>query len=227
MGRTELAEARHEARTEATFFLLIALGLLVALGILSIHDDWHLRGDGIGGWLWIVLCVPELILLGVIQYSARMEDHVVAHRTTQATFALVVAGTSIGLGVVVDSLLTQNLDGGQLLATAVVVWFTNVIVFGLWYWTIDGGGPIQRALHNRELRDFQFPQDENPTLAPSDWYPRLEDYTYVAFTNAIAFSPTDAMPLTRWTKWLMALESALSIVAILLVAARAVNVIGS
>jgi hypothetical protein len=86
---------------------------------------------------------------------------------------------------------------------------------------------VQRALHQRELRDFQFPQDENPGLAPPAWYPRLEDYTYVAFTNAIAFSPTDAMPLTRWAKWLMALESALSVVAILVVAARAVNVVGS
>ena len=227
MARTELAEARHEARTEATFFLLIALALLVALGLVSVHEHWHLRGDAIGGWLWLVLCAPELALLVFVHYSARMDDHVRVHRGLQATFALVVVGNAIGLGVVVFSLLTQKLHGGQLLATAVVVWFTNVIVFGLWFWTLDGGGPVKRALHNRELRDFQFPQDENPQLAPSGWYPRLEDYTYVAFTNAIAFSPTDAMPLTRWAKWLMALESALSVVAILVLAARAVNVIGA
>jgi hypothetical protein len=227
MGRTELAEARHEARTEASFFLLIGLGLLIALGLASVHEQWHLRGDTLGGWLWLLLCIPELILLGFVQLSARIDDHVEVHRTLQGLFGLVVLGNAIGLGVVVNSLLTQNLHGGQLLATAVVVWFTNVLVFGLWYWTLDGGGPVQRALHNRELRDFQFPQDENPQLASSAWYPRLEDYMYVAFTNAIAFSPTDAMPLTRWTKWLMALESGLSVVAILLVAARAVNVIGS
>jgi hypothetical protein len=227
MARTELAEARHEARIEATFFLLIALGLLVALGAVSIHEGWHLRGDRLGGWLWLLLCVPELLLLGVIRYSARMEDHVVAHRVLQTMLGLVVLGNAVGLAVVVDSLLTQSLNGGQLLATAVVVWLTNVIVFGLWFWTLDGGGPVQRALHHRELRDFQFPQDENAELAPSGWYPRLEDYTYVAFTNAIAFSPTDAMPLTRWAKWLMALESGLSVVAILVVAARAINVLGS
>jgi hypothetical protein len=227
MGRTELAEARHEARTEATFFLLIALALLIALGLVSVHEQWHLRGDALGGWLWLLLCVPELILLAFVQLSARIADHVEVHRALQGLFALVVLGNAIGLGVVVYSLLTQNLHGGQLLATAVVVWFTNVIVFGLWYWTLDGGGPVQRALHNRELRDFQFPQDENPQLASSAWYPRLEDYTYIAFTNAIAFSPTDAMPLTRWAKWLMALESGLSVVAILVLAARAVNVIGS
>jgi len=227
MGRTELAEARHEARTEATFFLVIALGLLVALGLVSVHQQWHLRADAIGGWLWLLLCIPELVLLAFVQVSARMDDHVQVHRSVQGIFGLVVLANAVGLGVVVYSLLTQNLHGGQLLATAVVVWLTNVIVFGLWYWTLDGGGAVQRALHQRELRDFQFPQDENPGLAPPAWYPRLEDYTYVAFTNAIAFSPTDAMPLTRWAKWLMALESALSVVAILVVAARAVNVVGS
>jgi uncharacterized membrane protein len=199
----------------------------VALGAVSVHQGWHLRGDALGGWIWLVLCVPELVLLAVVRYSARMDDHARAHRTTQAVFALVVLGNAVGLFVVVYSLLTQKLQGGQLLATAVVVWLTNVIVFGLWYWTLDGGGPVQRALHQRGLRDFQFPQDENPQLASSGWYPHLDDYTYVAFTNAIAFSPTDAMPLTRPAKWLMALESALSVVAILVVAARAVNVIGS
>jgi hypothetical protein len=227
MGRTEIQEARSEARWEATFFMAIAIGLLVALGLLSIHADWQLRGDPVGGWFWFVLAVPELILVAAVQYSARMEDHVGAHRLLQVPFGLVVAGNAVALGVVVSSLLTQNLAGAQLLATAVVVWATNVIVFGLWFWTLDGGGPIKRALHTRELRDFQFPQDENPGLAASDWYPRLEDYTYVAFTNAIAFSPTDAMPLTRWAKWLMALESALSVIAVLVVAARAINVLGS
>src|SRR5262249_36944891 len=227
MARTELAEARHEARVEASFFLLIALGLLVALGTVSIHENWHLRGDTVGGWLWLVLCVPELVLLGFIFFSARMDDHVRVHRTLLGLFAVVVLGTAVGLGVVVDSLLTQQLHGGQLFATAVVVWFTNVIVFGLWYWTLDGGGPVERALHQRELRDFQFPQDENPQLASSSWYPRLEDYTYVAFTTGIASGRTEAMRWRRGARVLMTLESALSVIAILVVAARAVNVVGS
>ncbi len=77
------------------------------------------------------------------------------------------------------------------------------------------------------MPDFQFPQDENPGLARPGWYPRLEDYVYVALTNGIAFSPTDAMPLTRWAKGLMALDAIISVGAVLLVAARAVNVLGS
>ncbi len=73
--------------------------------------------------------------------------------------------------------------------------------------------------------DFQFPQQENPGLAAPAWHPRLFDYIYIAFTNAIAFSPTDAMPLSRRAKALMLMESASSALTVLLVAARAVNIL--
>ena len=108
-----------------------------------------------------------------------------------------------------------------------IVWLTNVIVFGLLYWSLDAGGPRARARRGRRRPDFWFPQDDNDRLARSGWYPRLEDYTYVALTNGIAFSPTDAMPLTRLAKALMGLEALISVGAVLLVAARAVNVLGS
>lgn len=219
----ELAEARREARVEAIAFLLLASALLVSLALISLHEDWDLRG--IGWWIWLLLCIPELLLAAVLLYSTRIPDHERGHRVLQGFLGLVVVGNAVGLGVLVFSLLTVKLPGPQLLTSAVAVWLTNVIVFGLWFWTLDGGGPTQRALYKRATRDFQFPQDENPQLAEPGWYPRLEDYTYVAFTNAIAFSPTDAMPLKRWAKALMALESALAVVAILLVAARAVNIL--
>jgi hypothetical protein len=227
MAETESQQVRHEARVDAAFFVLIALGLLLALGFLSLLEGWELRGDVVGGSIWFILCIPELVLLGGLFYNSRHDVRAARHGL-EGTFVLVVVGNAAGLAIVVASLLTQStIHGGQLLATATVVWLVNVIVFGLWFWTLDGGGPVHRALHPTELRDFQFPQDENPQLAAGGWYPRLEDYTYVAFTNAIAFSPTDAMPLTRWAKWLMAIESALSVIAILLVAARAVNILGA
>ena len=78
------------------------------------------------------------------------------------------------------------------------VWLTNAIAFGLAFWELDCGGPVARALAaERPTPDFQFPQDENPELARDGWLPRLWDYLYVSLTNSIAFSPTDAMPLTR------------------------------
>jgi hypothetical protein len=115
-------------------------------------------------------------------------------------------------------------SGGKLLFEAGTVWGTNVVVFGLWFWAVDRGGPILRRLANPPPPDFQFPQMENPQLAAPNWEPRLLDYVYVSFTNAIAFSPTDAMPLSGRAKALMLAESALSASTILLVAARAVNI---
>jgi hypothetical protein len=100
-----------------------------------------------------------------------------------------------------------------------------VIAFGLGYWALDRGGPIRRRDLNPPPPDFQFPQMENPQLAEPAWHPRLFDYVYISFTNAIAFSPTDAMPLTRWAKVLMMIESVASAITVLLVAARAVNIL--
>jgi uncharacterized membrane protein len=102
---------------------------------------------------------------------------------------------------------------------------TNVIVFGLCFWTLDTGGPARRARIGRPQPDFRFPQDEERDRRGS--YPRFEDYLYVAVTNGIAFSPTDAMPLTRSAKRLMTLESLISVAAVLVIVARAVNVLES
>jgi hypothetical protein len=118
------------------------------------------------------------------------------------------------------------MTGRQLLVDGGAVWFTNAIAFGLAYWELDCGGPVARALAPvRRTPDFQFPQDENPQLAHDGWRPRLWDYFYVSLTNSIAFSPTDAMPLTRPAKTLMAAQSMLAAITILLVAARAVNIL--
>jgi hypothetical protein len=119
-----------------------------------------------------------------------------------------------------------QITGRQLLFSGGAVWLTNVVAFGLAYWELDCGGPVARALATaRRKPDFQFPQDENPELAREGWSPRLLDYFYVSLTNSIAFSPTDAMPLTRPAKTLMAAGSTLSAITVLLVAARAVNIL--
>ena len=101
---------------------------------------------------------------------------------------------------------------------------TNVIVYGLWFWAVDRGGAVRRLQPDPPPADFQFPQLENPNLAEPGWHPRLFDYVYVSFTNSIAFSPTDAMPLSKWAKMLMLTESALSAITVLLLTARAVNI---
>jgi hypothetical protein len=120
---------------------------------------------------------------------------------------------------------TEGGDAGSLLVTGGVIWLTNVIVFGLWYWEFDRGGPVARAHGTRQYTDFMFPQMASPDLAPPDWEPAFADYLYLAFTNASAFSPTDVMPLSRWAKLAMTIQSVISIVTVALIVARAVNIL--
>jgi hypothetical protein len=135
----------------------------------------------------------------------------------------------LGVVVLVISLVSHSavhITGRQLLLSGGTAWLTNSIAFGLAFWELDCGGPVARALATARRRpDFQFPQDENVELAREGWAPRLWDYFYVSLTNATAFSPTDAMPLTRPAKTLMAAQSTLSAITVLLVAARAVNIL--
>jgi uncharacterized membrane protein len=98
-----------------------------------------------------------------------------------------------------------------------------VIVFGLWYWQFDRGGPLARLSGAQPYPDFSFPQRLNPDEAPSDWEPAFIDYLYLSYTNATAFSPTDVMPFTGRAKFIMMIQSAVSLVTIALVIARAIG----
>jgi len=120
---------------------------------------------------------------------------------------------------------TEGNSAGPLLGSGAVIWLTNVIVFGLWYWEFDRGGPVARALATKLCPDFMFPQMTSPDLASADWEPQFGDYLYVSFTNATAFSPTDVMPLSRWAKAAMAVQAGISIITVALVVARAVNIL--
>jgi hypothetical protein len=113
----------------------------------------------------------------------------------------------------------------RLLLTGAAIWITNVIVFALWYWESDRGGPGARAEGGRPHPDFLFAQMQSPELAPPDWEPGFADYLFLSFTNASAFSPTDVLPLSRWAKMTMMLQAAVSLSTVALVVARAVNVL--
>ena len=98
-----------------------------------------------------------------------------------------------------------------------------MLTFAVWYWEFDRGGPLERALGTHEMPDLLFPQMTTPDMAPRDWEPEFLDYLYLAFTNSMAFSPTDTLPLSRWVKFVMLLQSLLSLVIAALVIAKAVN----
>jgi hypothetical protein len=224
--RSELHEAEVESRWEAAPAIVLVIGLQLLLAIVSKQEGWKLWG--LPWWVWLSSAVPELVLLLPLAFSwprRRLEQ--LGHRRTAAIglLAVVSAANALALVALIGSLLSgQEKSGPELLLKGITIWGTNVIAFGLWFWGRDRGGPIRRREPNPPPPDFQFPQLENPQLAEPGWQPRLVDYVYLSFTNSIAFSPTDAMPLTPWAKLLMLIESGVSAITVLLVAARSVNI---
>jgi hypothetical protein len=118
-----------------------------------------------------------------------------------------------------------HLSGRTLIFSAIQIYLTNVIIFGLWYWELDGGGPAARLRTRSPYRDFLFPQMNAPDHCAPGWRPTFLDYLYVSLTNATAFSPTDTMPLSRKAKSLMGVQCLASLLTVALVAGRAVNVL--
>jgi uncharacterized membrane protein len=146
------------------------------------------------------------------------------------TVALVVVMTVDNLAGVAE-LVRGILDGSDgdngtvLLATGAALWVTNVIAFSLWFWLLDRGGPAARALGTPHAAAFAFPENTSQELAPPNWRPQYPDYLYLAFTNSTALSPTDTMPMTRWAKMLMLVQSTISLVIAVMIVARAVNIL--
>ena len=119
----------------------------------------------------------------------------------------------------------------QLLRSGGLLWLTNVIVFALWYWRLDGGGPTLRRKQKRFgstsflFPQMQIPHDERPEFACEHWRPRFVDYLFVAFTQSSTFGPTDAPLLARWAKILAMIQILVSLVIVILLISRAVGVL--
>jgi hypothetical protein len=226
---TRLHTAVREARDDAAPFALVAAGVLVALALVSRHAHWESLGHRLW-WMWLVIAAPYVGLSATLLFGlGRLVRHDRRREIVVGLLSVVWLVNVSGVVVLVASLVFRSgtqVTGRQLLLSGGAALLSNSIAFGLAFWELDCGGPVARALATAPRKpDFQFPQDENPQLARDEWAPRLWDYFYVALTNGIAFSPTDAMPLTRRAKALMAAESTLSAVTVLLIAARAVNIL--
>jgi hypothetical protein len=115
----------------------------------------------------------------------------------------------------------------SLLSSSVAIWVANVLTFSLLYWQIDQGGPYARASASKEKPDWVFPQPAKPEDLPPDWRPLFLDYLYLGYNTATAFSPTDALPLTRRAKMLMMIESTISLLTMVIILSRAINIIPS
>ncbi|HET9952495.1 MAG TPA: hypothetical protein VFS09_11945 [Candidatus Eisenbacteria bacterium] len=139
------------------------------------------------------------------------------------TATLAVLGSLIGAMV----RRSGEVGGLQLLTSSIAVWVCNVALFAILYWQIDRGGPEPRANRAPVRPDWQFPQATAPDDAPPGWLPTFVDYLFLAFTTAAAFSPTDALPMTARAKLLMMLQGSISLVTIVVVASRAINILGN
>jgi hypothetical protein len=151
-------------------------------------------------------------------------------RTITLLFCLVVGvAVPVNLAVLVKAMLLRpaEVSGLQLLTSSIGVWITNVLAFSLAYWQIDRGGPAARASKVCVKPDWLFPQQGAPEDVAPDWRPMFVDYLFLGFSTATAFSPTDALPLTARAKVLMMLESSISLVTIVVVASRAINILGN
>jgi hypothetical protein len=227
VGDDHLPRVRSEVRHEAAPFALAILLANMLLALVSRRAEWRLFGRD-DWWIWLLLAAPSaLLFLTLLIGPSRVGLERLQRETAIGLLALLGLGTGAATLCVVASLTNWTPSGPQLLVSAVVVLVTNVITYGLVFWELDSGGPIARALAEaRAHPDFQFPQDENRELARPGWAPALVDYLYLSLTNSVAFSPTDAMPLTHQAKLMMGLEASISLVTILVVGARAINVLG-
>ncbi|MFF1422979.1 hypothetical protein [Streptomyces sp. NPDC058280] len=210
---------RGELRWSSAVAVLAAIALQWAL-----PERLSLRPE------WLLPALETALLIALVAANPHRIDR--ASRLYRAAglalIALISAANAFSAVYLVAGLIRGTggaEDPGALLSSGGSIWLTNVIAFALWYWEWDRGGPVARSNATRAYPDFLFPQMQTPDLATPHWEPAFPDYLYLSFTNATAFSPTDVMPLTRWAKMLMLLQAVVSLLIVILVVARAVNIL--
>ncbi|HUA08861.1 MAG TPA: hypothetical protein VMA98_06260 [Candidatus Acidoferrales bacterium] len=215
---------RHQARLAVLVAVLLYIALPQRLTV---------------GPVWVVPVIVALLLTPIVAMAPTgMRD---SHLMRALTIALAAALNFFNITSVIlliNDLLNAHASGHGMTAQELIesggsVWITNIIVFALWYWQLDGEGPFDRERYvsacDTPSIDFLFPQmsvDRGRVKGiPADWRPMFIDYLYLSFTNALAVSPTDTMPLTRAAKMLMLVESLISFVTVALILARSVNIL--
>lgn len=203
----------------------VALTVLVSISLVYAIPDRYTPGPG-----WLIPGLVTILFVSVVIDDPGRIDRVsdVGRALSIAMLILLVTAAGYATGRLVYELVHGGGvtdSANALLRVGGVVWVENTIVFALLYWQLDGKGPAARLYHTRPFPDLAFPQHMNPEVRPPGWRPIFADYLYLGITNALAFSPTDVMPLARWAKLTMALQSLVSLAILGLVVARAVNIL--
>jgi uncharacterized membrane protein len=180
------------------------------------------------GPTWLVPALEGALLIGMFMATPRQLEHEHPRRRRVALgLTAIVSGANIfSLVELTHLLLHHNVENGrELIISGVLIWLTNFLIFALWFWEMDRGGPGRRAAGHDGPPDFLFPQMSDDRIEPLQWRPKFIDYLYVSLTNNTAFSPTDTMPLTPMAKSIMGIQSIVSLLTIGLIVSRAVNIL--
>jgi uncharacterized membrane protein len=212
-------DVRGERRLPVTLTVLVAMALPFLL-----PERLNL------GPTWLIPLLAGLLLIALaIGDPGRIDRRSAGLRALRiGLVALLIAQAAWSTSHLVIDLVKggpETNDATVLLVTGAVIWVGNNIAFALLYWELDCGGPAARAHGMPKYPDLAFPGELNPQVVPPDWRPVFVDYLYLSLTNALAFSPTDVMPLKHWAKLSMALQSIVSVALLGLIIARAVNVL--
>ncbi|MGB3481252.1 MAG: hypothetical protein WBB07_03420 [Mycobacterium sp.] len=216
-------ELADEARTpESRIPVLLAIAAVIALQV-AIPD----RYTAVPRWPLVVL---EVLLLVVMLAVNPLRPDNRTRVGLWAAWALTAAITADNTASAI--VLDYRILSGQvsdhaavLLGSGAAIYITNVIAFGVWYWELDRGGPAARLAAAKAYPAFLFPQMTDPDFAQPGWRPTFVDYLYVSFTNSVAFSPTDTMPLARWAKLMMTVQALVATSTVALVFTRAVSLL--
>ena len=203
----------------------LAVSLVV---VLVITLQFLLPRDLSLGFQRYICGLEALLLISLIALTPRrIGKHHAPTRNLSIALTSIMTISNISSAVkLIDGLVQGTIkDANMLLLSGGSIWMANIVIFSLWFWELDRGGPGSRAEARKPVPDFLFPQMTAPEFSEKSWHPRFFDYLYISVTNASAFSPTDTAPLSRWAKILMMVQSLTSLITVGLVIARAVNIL--
>lgn len=205
--------------TQAQIALFVAIILQIAV--------WQLNHRVFSDFQYIVI-VAQLVLALILGFTTSVKSlrgRAVQHNTATILIGLVTLANFASLAVVIYALLQGQIANGlTLLGSAIAIFFTNVIVYALWYWEIDSPGLTNRRWTTSD-KDFQFVQQDMPGEFPT-WRPRFVDYLYISIINSLNGATPSAHPLTGNAKMLMATQAVISVLTLALVVARSVGILG-
>jgi hypothetical protein len=212
---------RDEPRWPPALAILVVLSLLAAL-------PGHVEVMPV--WVSYLAALAVMVPMAAVRLTGGNTLWLGIERTMIILLAAAYVANTIAELADMIGVITLHPSGNNafsLLSSSVAIWVANVLTFSLLYWQIDRGGPYARASNSSAKPDWVFPQPATPEDLPPDWRPLFLDYLYLGYNTATAFSPTDALPLTHRAKMLMMIESTISLLTMVIILSRAINIIPS